>query len=79
MKGSQKSEIRAYIKARGVLKIPAKQILKELCDIYGSSAVSIATVRRWLHKLQNGKKLASKTVTVLGDLVSKSLKLTLLL
>ena len=55
MKGSQKSEIRAYIKARVFLKIPAKQILKELCDIYGSSAVSIATVRRWLHKFQNGK------------------------
>ena len=54
MKGSQKSEIRAYIKARGVLKIPAKQILKELCDIYGSSAVSIAAVWRWLHKFQNG-------------------------
>ena len=28
---------------------------KELCDIYGSSAVSIVTVRRLLHKFQNGK------------------------
>lgn len=55
MKGSQKSEIRAYIKARGALKIPAIKIRKELCDIYGSSAVSLITVRRWLNKFQNGK------------------------
>ena len=40
-----KIEIRAYIKDRVALSIPAKQIYNELNDIYGSSTVSYMTLR----------------------------------
>ena len=47
--------MRAYIKACCTFKITAKQIQRELCDNYVSSAILIETVRRWLRKFLNGK------------------------
>ena len=55
MKKELKSEIRAYIKGRAALKIPPRNVYKELTDIYGSSTVSFMTVSRWMKKFKTGK------------------------
>lgn len=54
MKSADKPEIRAYIKTRGSLNIPASKIFSELCEVYGKSAVSFSTVCRWLNTFKNG-------------------------
>lgn len=56
MKSSEKLEIRAYIKTRGSLNIPATKIFSELCEVYGQSAVSLSTVCRWLKAFNNGSQ-----------------------
>lgn len=45
MKTEEKSEIRAYIKARFALEVAPKYIHAEMCHIYGNSVV---TLRRFL-------------------------------
>ena len=54
MKKELKPEIRAYIKGRAALKIPPRNVYKELTDIYGSSTVSFMTVSRWMKKFKTG-------------------------
>ena len=44
----QKSEIRSYIKCGIRLNIDSKQILNELCGIYGPQTISMRTVFRWV-------------------------------
>ncbi|MCU7801502.1 MAG: transposase [gamma proteobacterium symbiont of Lucinoma myriamae] len=55
MKENLNPEIRGYIKTRSVLNIPCKTIFSELCDVYGPSNVSRATVYRWYKKFKDGK------------------------
>ena len=54
MKKELKPEIRAYIKGRAALKIPPRNVYKELTDIYRSSTVSFMTVSRWMKKFKTG-------------------------
>ena len=42
----QKTEIRSYIKCRIRLNIDSKQILNELCGIYGPQTISVRTAFR---------------------------------
>ena len=52
----QKTEIRSYIKCRiRLLNIDSKQILNELCGIYGSKTISMRTVVRWVKAFKAGK------------------------
>ena len=44
----QKTEIHSYIKCRIRLNIDSKQILNELCGIYGPQTISMRTVFRWV-------------------------------
>jgi len=78
MKSTEKSEIRAYIKTRGSLNIPATKILAELCEVYGRSARSLSTVCRWLKKFNNGfgtlqdvnRSGRAKTATTKGNIAA---------
>ena len=51
----QKTEIRSYIKCRIRLNIDSKQILNELCGIYGPQTISMRTVFRWVKACKAGK------------------------
>ena len=51
----QKTQIRSYIKCRIRLNIDSKQILNELCGIYGPQTISMRTVFRWIKALKAGK------------------------
>ena len=50
----QKTEIRSYIKCRIRLNIDSKQILNELCGIYGPQTISMRTVFRWIKAFKAG-------------------------
>ena len=49
-------QIRSYIQARQKLAISAKNIFKEICDIYGNNEVSYSTVTRWISKFKSGRE-----------------------
>ena len=51
----QKTEIRSYIKYRIRLNIDSKQILNELCGIYGPQTISMRTDFRWVKAFKAGK------------------------
>ena len=51
----QKTEFRSYIKCRIKLNIDSKQILNELCGIYGPQTISMRTVFRWVKAFKAGK------------------------
>ena len=51
----QKTQIRSYIKCRIRLNIDSKQILNELCGIYGPQTISMRTVFRWIKAFKAGK------------------------
>ena len=51
----QKTEIRSYIKCCIRLNIDSKQILNELCGIYGPQTISMHTVFRWVKAFKAGK------------------------
>ena len=63
----QKTEIRSYIKCRIGLNIDSKQILNELCGIYGPQTISMRTVVGGLKLLKLGNFLL-KMITVLEGL-----------
>ena len=49
------AQVRGYIKARLKLGIRAKDIFKEVCNIYGYNEVSYMTVTRWIRKFKSGQ------------------------
>lgn len=49
-------EIRAYIKGRSLLGLQAKDIHREVCDIYGEGQMSRSTVFRWVAKFKSGEQ-----------------------
>ena len=51
----QKTEIRSYIKGRIRLNIDSKQIVNELCGIYGPQTILMRTVFRWIKGFKAGK------------------------
>ena len=51
----QKTEIRSYIKCRIRLNIDSKQIINELCGIYGPQTISMRTVFKWVKAFKAGK------------------------
>ena len=51
----QKTEIRSYIKCRIKLNIDSKQILNELCGIYGPQTISARKVFRRVKAFKTGK------------------------
>ena len=51
----QKIENNSYIKCRIRLNIDSKQILNELCGIYGPQIISMHTVFRWVKAFKAGK------------------------
>lgn len=51
-----KLEIRAYIKGRSLLGLQAKDIHREVCDIYGEGQMSRSTVFRWVAKFKSGEQ-----------------------
>ena len=51
----QNTEIRSYIKCRIRLNIDSKQIVNELCGIYGPQIISVRTVFRWVKAFKAGK------------------------
>ena len=51
----QKTEIRTYIKCRIRLNIDSKQILNELCGMYGPPTISMRTVFRCVKAFKAGK------------------------
>ena len=51
----QKTEIRSYIKCCIRLNIDSKQILNELCGIYGPQTISMCTICRWVKAFKAGK------------------------
>ena len=51
----QKTEIRTYIKCRIRLNIDSKQILNELCGIYGPQTISMRTVFRCVKAFKAGQ------------------------
>ena len=50
----QKTEIRSYIKCRIRRNFDSKQILNELCGIYGPQTISMRTVVRWVNAFKAG-------------------------
>ena len=51
----QKTEICSCIKCRIRLNIDSKQLLNELCGIYGPQTISVHTVFRWVKVFKAGK------------------------
>ena len=51
----QKTDIHSYIKCRIRLNIDSKQILNELCGIYGPQAISMRSVFRWVKAFKAGE------------------------
>ncbi|XP_033753091.1 uncharacterized protein LOC117336556 [Pecten maximus] len=78
MRSSEKLEIRAYIKTRGSLNVPATKIFSEMCEVYGRSAVSLSTVCRWSKTFNNGSTASEdyyisgrpKTATTKGTIAA---------
>ncbi len=46
-------EIRAYIKGRSLFGLHAKDIDREVCEIYGEGQMSRSTVFRWVAKFKS--------------------------
>ena len=63
----QKTEIRSYIKCCIRLNIDSKQILNELCGIYGPQTISMHTIFRWVKAFKLGNFLL-KMIPVLEGL-----------
>ena len=59
--GTGKTEIRSYIKCRIKLNVDSKQILNELCGIYGPQTISIRTGLGGLKLLKLGNFLLDDT------------------
>ena len=51
----QKTEIRSYIKCRIWFNIDSKEILNELCGIYGPQTILVRTVFMWVKSFKAGK------------------------
>ena len=51
----QKTELRSYIKCRNRLNIDSKQMVNELCGIYGPQTISMRTVFMWVKAFKAGK------------------------
>ena len=51
----QQTEIRSYIKCHIRLNINSKQIINELCGIYGPQTISMRSVFRWVKAFKAGK------------------------